>query len=138
MRHAHALTWLAALICVYGMGLAHRAVAVEPAAIVVTSPRAGTTVHDNSGAVPVAVIVQGAAYTTDHRVRVLLDGKPYGTDQRSLQFTLQGVERGEHTLQIQLLDNKEAVRATSPAVTFYLWQASRLFPTRKDVQPPPK
>jgi hypothetical protein len=129
---------LSALLCVGSMGLANRAGAAAPAAVFVSSPQAGATVHDNSGAVPVSVVVQGIAFTADHRVRVLLDGKPYGSDHRTLQFTLQGVERGEHLLQIQLLDGKDTLHAVSPAITFYLWQASRLIPPRKGSELPPR
>jgi hypothetical protein len=59
-----------------------------------------------------------------------MDGKPYGADHHTLEFTLEGVERGEHSLQVQLIDAKDALVSASPSVTFHLWQASVLFPKR--------
>jgi hypothetical protein len=82
--------------------------------------------------------VPGSKIAAGHRLRVLLDGKAFGAEQRTPDFVLQGVERGEHSLQIQLVDAGDAVVATSSAVTFYLWQASSLFPGRKRETQPQK
>jgi hypothetical protein len=61
----------------------------------------------------------------------LLDGKQYGTQQTDTSFVMQGVDRGERTLQVQLVDADGAVIASSAVVTFYLWRASALFPGRR-------
>lgn len=106
--------------------------------IVIDRPAAGKTVHSNTGTVPVAVSLPGRAIAANERLRVLIDGKPYGAEQRTTSFELQGIERGEHSLQVQLLDAKSVTLATSPSVTFYLWQASILFPGRKPEPQPSK
>lgn len=95
------------------------------AAISITEPRAGATIHDNDGNVPIVVTLRAGGL-----IVVLLDGKPYGPRQNGTSFVLQDVDRGEHTLQVQLVDADGAVVASSAAVTFYLWRASALFPGR--------
>jgi hypothetical protein len=45
-------------------------------------------------------------------------------------FSLENVHRGEHTLAVELLKSGHVI-ATSEPIVFYMWQASRLFPSRK-------
>lgn len=100
--------------------------------IAIVSPSPEQTVHDNEGRVSVSVKVTPAdALDKGHQVRVTLDGRAHGAPQRALSFTLEGVERGEHTLQAELVDASGRAVAVSAPVKFYLWQASRLFPARK-------
>lgn len=126
-------SWLSACLCLISF-----AAAAQGLTVVINRPQAGETLHDNTGAVKVAISVQGGSFPAEQRLRVLLDGKPYGADQRAPGFVLQGVERGEHRLQVQLVDTKGAVVAASTPVTFYLWQASSQFPSRKRETPPPR
>jgi hypothetical protein len=92
----------------------------------VARPSHQETIHDNLGEVPVVVSLQGTTLTTGRHLRALLDGKSYGQKLQNLSFTLGHVDRGEHTLSVELVDEKNAVIAVSPTITFYLWQASRL------------
>lgn len=117
------------LMCTLGMPVS--VWAAELVAIMISRPQHGETIHDNTGAVPVAVALHGATLGADKRLRVLIDGNPYVADQRALEFTLKGIERGEHHLQVQLLDDAGRVLATSLTSTFQVWQASSLFPGRK-------
>lgn len=94
--------------------------------IIVSRPQPGETIHDNRGAVPVAVALRGVTLAAGNRPPVLMGGKAHGADQRTLEFTLEAVERGEHALQVQLLDAKGALIAASPAVTFYVFSAARV------------
>lgn len=130
--------WLYRLAVGGGLCLTVFIAAAQGFVVAITRPQAGETVHDNTGAVPVAVTVQGGALAADQRVVVLLDGKPYGAERRTLAFVLQDVDRGEHSLQVQLVDAKGAVVGTSSALTFYLWRASSQFPLRKREPPAPK
>ena len=114
---------IVALICFATIGTS--ACPAAAATIVIASPAHEETLYDNTGNVAVAVTIQGAA-PAGARIRVLLDGRPYGADRRSSSFTLTEVERGEHTLQVQLVDPAGSVIASSPTVTFYLWRASRV------------
>lgn len=99
--------------------------------IAITSPQNEETIHDNTGSVPVSIAIQGSGLPEHSSIRVLLDGRPYGAARYGASFTLEGVERGEHTLQAQVVDAAGKTVLSSDTVTFYMWQASRLFPGRK-------
>ncbi len=48
----------------------------------------------------------------------------------TLAFALSDIPRGEHQLQTRIIDSTGNVGSVSPSSTFYMWQASRLFPNR--------
>ena len=135
LRARHAIAALA-LFCGIAASLSAASAegpSIAPAitpSITIRRPQPEETLHDNTGAVPVAVALRGVTLAAGSRLRVLIDGKAHGADQGVLEFTLNEVERGEHVLQVQLIDARDALLAVSPAVTFYLWQASVLFPNR--------
>ena len=98
----------------------------------IVSPRNEETIHDNTGRVAVTVAIRnGDSLAAGGAIRVLLDGKPFGLDARASSFALEGLERGEHRLQVQLTNAAGTVIVTSEVVTFYMWQASAQFPSRK-------
>lgn len=96
----------------------------------VVQPANEQTVHDNDGNVTVRVAVT-PGLAPGHRVVLLLDGRPIG-QQMGGTFPLSGIERGAHTLQAQVVDSNGKTLIASHPVTFYMWQASRLFPGRRD------
>jgi len=101
------------------------------AGLAITSPTAKQTLHDNSGNVSVSVALEdGAVLPKGYRIRLLLDGQPAAADARATSFDLSGVERGSHRLQALIVDARGRVIARSEPVTFYMRQASRLFPSR--------
>ncbi len=96
--------------------------------ISIVSPSEKQTVHANSGRVPVAVnIDDSGSLRYDIVLRVVLDGKDFGPLRHARSFDLENVVRGEHRLQVQLIDESGNAVASSEPITFYLWQASRLF-----------
>lgn len=98
----------------------------------IVSPQNQETIHSNVGSVPVTVnLPAGGDVAAGNAIRVLLDGRDFGPLQHTRSFVLNGVERGEHTLQVLLLDASGNATASSGSVTFYLWQASALFPGRR-------
>jgi hypothetical protein len=97
--------------------------------IEITQPANEETVHDNEGNVAVQVAVSPDLAPGD-RVVVLLDGQPAG-EKEDTTLTLSGVERGPHTLEARIVAKSGAMLVASEPVTFYMWQASRLFPSRK-------
>lgn len=103
------------------------------ATLAIMSPASEETVHDNTGQVGVTVVVDDGGALAQGRavLRVLLDGALFGAGQRGLSFRLEGIERGTHTLQVQLVDRDGKTVAASAPVTFHMWQASALFPARK-------
>ena len=128
--------WRAALCCVVALVLAHgAATAQDPVTVRILSPVSGETIHDNDGNVPVRLELSGRGTVDAYgRVRVLLDGRSYGADRERASFMLENVERGDHELQIQIIDRAGETIATSAAVKFLMWRASALFPGRKPPQ----
>jgi hypothetical protein len=59
------------------------------------------------------------------QVRLLLDGLPHGTS-RGLEFTLSNVDRGTHTLAVEVIDSSGAVLLTGAPSTFHLLRYSAL------------
>jgi hypothetical protein len=93
----------------------------------IISPKPDTTVHDNSGNLAVTVAVSPLLYAgAGDRLTVLLDGKAVasGSGQR---FELSGIDRGSHTLRVQVKSADGRILAASPPLRFYMWRASRLF-----------
>jgi hypothetical protein len=97
--------------------------------VAIVQPANDETVHDNQGNVAVQVAVS-PSLTAGAGIVVLLDGQPVAR-QTDATFALSGIERGTHTLQAQVVGAGGATLAASPPVTFHMWQASRLFPSRK-------
>jgi len=98
----------------------------------IVSPQNEETIHDNTGWVPVTVaITNGDPLAAGGAIRVLLDGQPFGPEARAPSLALEGVERGEHLLRVQVVDAAGTIIATSDTVRFYMWRASALFPSRK-------
>jgi hypothetical protein len=120
------------LVLLFAVALA--AGAASPAAaqgnIAIVEPEAESTVHSNEGKVTVRVgVPRGIA--PGNQVVILLDGRAVARGAAT-SFELDGVERGTHTLQAQVVDGSGNTLVASPPVTFHMWQASRQFPSRKD------
>lgn len=124
---AGALVLLAAIT----MGASLAPAGAQSATVAITGPENEETIHDNAGNVRVSITVEGLT-PEGLRVRVLLDGRRHGPDRNRTTFTLSGVERGEHLLQVRLLDHAGGVIASSGVIKFYMWRASRLSPGHKN------
>ncbi|HEX2530232.1 MAG TPA: hypothetical protein VHK70_02040 [Burkholderiaceae bacterium] len=99
--------------------------------LVIMSPADESTVFDNSGRVPVQILVSPVlALNPGDRVELFLDGRPVAR-QAGKPFELEGVVRGTHRLDARIVDATGAVVIEANPVTFYMWQASRLFPSRQ-------
>jgi hypothetical protein len=61
-------------------------------------------------------------------VRLVFDGLAYGEPQNSAVFVLRDIDRGEHTIQLELIDQNGKLIAVSPVTTFYLHRASVISP----------
>ena len=55
-----------------------------------------------------------------HKLRLVIDNNQQSPLQQSSNFRLLGVERGEHQLQLQALDQNGKLIAESTVTTFYL------------------
>jgi hypothetical protein len=97
--------------------------AVEPAAIIkevrITSPVADEVFRDPQGLVPVAVSIV-PAIPQDAGLVFYLDGSAKNSKPWvSTNYTLVGVERGEHSVAVALVDSKGKELMRSPPVTFH-------------------
>jgi hypothetical protein len=79
--------------------------------------------------VAVTVAVSTPPAKAGGHLSLLLDGKTVarGSEQH---FVLKGVDRGSHTLRLQVNAADGTVLLTSPQLTFLMWRASRLFRSR--------
>jgi hypothetical protein len=95
-------------------------------AVRIVAPKPGVTVHSNSGTLAVTVAVSPPPTKFGGHLSLLLDGKTVarGTWQH---FVLKGIDRGSHTLRLEVNAADGTVLATSPQLTFQMWRASRLF-----------
>lgn len=59
-----------------------------------------------------------------HRLRLLLDGQPYGQPSNVPRLQLVNIDRGEHSLAVQVLAGDTPVQQ-SPAITFSLQRARK-------------
>jgi len=103
--------------------------AAQAAEISIIQPAHEETIHSNQGDLSVRVAFSGGE--AEGGVQLVLDGATLPQTYRKDVIELNGIERGEHTLQALLLDAKGGQLAASEPVTFYMWHASRLSPTRK-------
>lgn len=99
------------------------------AQISIVSPVSNQTIHSNQG--KLAVEVSRAGAPPGARTRLVLDGAARPGTNRGNVIELDGINRGSHRLQAVLLDARGKQIAASAPVTFYMWHASRLFPSRK-------
>jgi hypothetical protein len=102
--------------------------AAQAAEVAIVQPAHEETIHSNQGKLTVKLQRTGAPGA---RVKIVLDGAPLKQTYRTDVIELTGIERGSHTLQAVLLDAKGEQLAASQPVSFYMWQASRLFPSRQ-------
>lgn len=98
-------------------------------------PLPKATIRDNRGIVPVNVELV-PPLQTGHKIQALIDGKPYGILQKNNQFSLSGVNRGEHTIAVKILDEQNNVIAGSQPITFFMHQASKLINPQSTPQRP--
>ena len=91
-------------------------------AIKIVKPMPEDTIRDNSGMVNVVVEVSPSLNPED-KIQVLLDGSPVGAPQTSTSLNLQGVDRGTHQVQAQVIGSDGKMIMTSAPVTFYLHHA---------------
>lgn len=69
----------------------------------------------NNGTFTVSVLINPRLQGT-HRLRLLLDGQPYGQPSNVPILQLVNIDRGEHNLAVQVIDGQNVVQQ-SPTVT---------------------
>ena len=83
----------------------------------------GGVVRANNGTFNVEVQLQ-PPLRNEHRLRLLLDGQPYGQPGNQPSLQLVNIDRGEHRLAVQVLDGERVIQQ-SPVLTFTLQRVHR-------------
>ena len=76
----------------------------------------GQALRANNGSFSVGVQIQPPLQATP-RLRLLLDGQPYGPASGTTQWHLQNIDRGEHSLAVQVLATDKVIQQ-SPTLRF--------------------
>ncbi|MGJ8691502.1 MAG: DUF4124 domain-containing protein [Thalassotalea sp.] len=92
--------------------------------VAITQPESHATVRDNTGSIYIAGRIK-PVFKQGHTIQLYLDGKPYETAQPQAMFILRDVDRGEHQVKMELLNDKGKVIASSQVITFYMHRASK-------------
>ena len=92
---------------------------------IISSPSDHETVRDNTGSVYVTSRVT-PRFENGFKIQLLVDGAPYAEPDNISTFALHDVDRGEHTIQVKLIDPKGSVVSISPISTFYMHRTSSL------------
>ena len=95
----------------------------------VVSPAEQETLWNIGGNLPVQVRFQ-PALQSGHRYDLLLDGQRRNVNTSALRVNLPDVFRGEHTLQVVVIDSAGAELSRSPARVFIVQQTSIQNPNR--------
>lgn len=91
--------------------------------IEIVSPSHEQTIRDNTGSLHISTRVT-PSFNPKFKVQLLFDGKRNTPAKNGTVFVLRNVERGAHTLQVQLLDEKGNAVASSPQSTFFMHRTS--------------
>jgi hypothetical protein len=91
--------------------------------VVINSPADNATIRDNTGSLYISGGVK-PKFKLGYTVQLYLDDKAYDKPQNYSVFSLQGIDRGEHKIKMDLIDDKGKVIASSKSVTFYMHRAS--------------
>lgn len=86
-------------------------------------PKDNSTIRDNTG----SIYIQGSIkpiFKRGLKIQLILDGLPHQEPQTDTRFSLQDINRGEHQIKMQLLNEKGKVIASSTAITFYMHRSS--------------
>ena len=89
----------------------------------ITQPEENATIRDNTGSVYVSGRIK-PIFKRGLSINLLLDGQPYLKPQTHSMFVLRNIDRGEHKIKMELLDEKGKVIASSDPITFYMHRAS--------------
>lgn len=97
--------------------------------IQLTGVSAGGVIRANNGSFGVGVSLS-PALQPEHRVRFLLDGQPVQGASRSTGIQLLNIDRGTHSLQVEIIGAGGQVVQRSNSLTFTLQRSSLLSPPR--------
>ena len=90
----------------------------------------------NNGTFSVGVELQ-PRLATGHRLRLLLDGQPYGQPSNVPRLQLTNIDRGEHSLAVEVLSGDQPIQQ-SASVSFTVQRVNTGSPALRPPPPTPK
>lgn len=87
--------------------------------VIINTPLNNATIRDNTGSIYISGGIT-PKFKSDFQVQLYLDGKAYLKPQKRVMYSLRNVDRGEHKIKMDLIDDKGKVIASSKPVTFYM------------------
>lgn len=90
----------------------------------IIQPINNATVRDNTGSIYISGRIK-PVFTRGHNIQLYLNGQPYEKPQQQAMFLLRGLDRGEHQVRMELINNNGKIIASSDSVTFYMHRASK-------------
>jgi hypothetical protein len=91
----------------------------------INQPDDKSTIRNNNGVVRIAGQVL-PSMKHNHRVRLKLDGKAWQKPHKNTVFILRNIDRGEHSVVLELIDDKNQIVTSSDPVTFFLFRVSAI------------
>lgn len=91
--------------------------------VLINIPKDKSTIRDNTG----SVYIQGSItpiFKRGLKIQLILDDKPYQAPQTDTRFSLRNINRGEHQIKMELINEKGKIIASSKTITFYMHRAS--------------
>lgn len=88
----------------------------------ISQPEDHATIRDNSGSIYISGRV-APVFKRGYKVRLMINGAQHGEDQTRSVFILRDVDRGEHKIKLELINNQGKVIASSKERTVYLHRA---------------
>lgn len=89
----------------------------------INHPKDNSTIRDNTGSVYISGSIK-PIFKRGLKIQLMVDDTPHLTPQTHTMFSLRNIDRGEHQIKMQLLNEKGKVIATSKAITFYMHRTS--------------
>ena len=87
--------------------------------ITIISPVSGTTIPPGHEEILIQVSIM-PNLQPDHLIQLIFNGQPYGAPSSSTSFTIGSLIRGEHSLQVQVLDSNNDIVGQSGTTTVYV------------------
>jgi len=91
--------------------------------VVINHPKHNSTIRDNTGSVYISGSIK-PIFKRGLKIQLIVDDTPHLKPQTHTMFSLRNMDRGEHQIKMELLNEKGKVIALSKAITFYMHRAS--------------
>lgn len=90
----------------------------------------------NNGTFAVGVTIE-PRLASNHRLRLLLDGKPHGQPSNVPRLQVSNADRGEHSLAVEVLSDGKSIQQSATS-TFTVQRVNTKSPALRPPPPPPK